>query len=469
MNTAFTKKAAGTRRVLYVVHADYPPNERGLPGGTQRHLQDLAGNLPPELEPVVACRAGDQLDVILHERRGDAWRPGQTLRFSIGPEPAMNQLQAEIPSVDDALACVLDALEIDIVHVQHLKGLSLGIYHQAAERHIACLTTLHDFSFICPDWNMRQAGLGFCNGSPDSGTCDGCLSRLLGMPVAEGTERHWRTQHEEALRLNSHIIAPSEATARVYRNLMPSIASRVSVIEHGIDPSLFAAPDGAPAESSQPKDRFSIAVLGVFALIKGSRLIGDATKLSPEGLRWCIIGQSLNPQQDAYLASGADIVRIEHYRPADLAGLMRELDVDVICLPSQVFESFSYTLSEAMALGLPVVVSDLGALATRVEASGGGWIIPYDIEPQKLVDFFGELARGEHDFAQVAERARTLPQRTVEQMVADYVRLYEEESARASAPARRPYSSALLRQAAGLPPTFLDRVKGKAARMLRHS
>ena len=38
-------------------------------------------------------------------------------------------------------------------------------------------------------------------------------------------------------------------------------------------------------------------------------------------------------------------------------------------------ESYCYTLSESWSFGIPVLVSDLGALKERVLKNGGGWLI----------------------------------------------------------------------------------------------
>ena len=38
-------------------------------------------------------------------------------------------------------------------------------------------------------------------------------------------------------------------------------------------------------------------------------------------------------------------------------------------------ETFSHTLTEAWAAGIPVLASGLGALGERVRAHGGGWVL----------------------------------------------------------------------------------------------
>lgn len=47
---------------------------------------------------------------------------------------------------------------------------------------------------------------------------------------------------------------------------------------------------------------------------------------------------------------------------------------DVLCVPSQVPETFSLVLHEAFAAGLPAIVSDLGHIAEVVRANGCGLV-----------------------------------------------------------------------------------------------
>jgi len=48
---------------------------------------------------------------------------------------------------------------------------------------------------------------------------------------------------------------------------------------------------------------------------------------------------------------------------------------DLICLPSLVPETFSLALHEASALGIPALVSDLGAPSAHVALHGGGLVL----------------------------------------------------------------------------------------------
>ena len=67
-----------------------------------------------------------------------------------------------------------------------------------------------------------------------------------------------------------------------------------------------------------------------------------------------------------------------HLEAEKVFNLVRQLDL--LCLPSQVPETFSLALHEAAALGVPALVSDLGAPNEQVSKNGGGkTVVAHDV------------------------------------------------------------------------------------------
>ena len=66
------------------------------------------------------------------------------------------------------------------------------------------------------------------------------------------------------------------------------------------------------------------------------------------------------------------------YKVEDLAGLLEEAGIHVVLFPSICPETFSFTLSEVFAIGLPVVGFDLGAQGRRIREYDKGLVIPRD-------------------------------------------------------------------------------------------
>jgi hypothetical protein len=116
------------------------------------------------------------------------------------------------------------------------------------------------------------------------------------------------------------------------------------------------------------------------------------------------------------------------YDSRGLAALLEHYKVRLVAYPSAGPETFSFTLSEAWAAGLPAVVPPIGALAERVRATGGGWILDqgeWASEARmldRIVSILDDEHRGEYDAA--AARARTAPQSSLDAMVSDTLAVY---------------------------------------------
>jgi glycosyltransferase involved in cell wall biosynthesis len=65
-----------------------------------------------------------------------------------------------------------------------------------------------------------------------------------------------------------------------------------------------------------------------------------------------------------------------HRHRHDLPNLLAQ--VDVLIMPSQAQESFGYTVVEAMACSLPVVVSDIGGLPEVASDGLSGYVVRHD-------------------------------------------------------------------------------------------
>ena len=61
--------------------------------------------------------------------------------------------------------------------------------------------------------------------------------------------------------------------------------------------------------------------------------------------------------------------------PRELPDLLAHYRARLVAFPSACPETFCFTLSEAWAAGMPVVVPPIGALAERVAGTGAGWVL----------------------------------------------------------------------------------------------
>ena len=91
------------------------------------------------------------------------------------------------------------------------------------------------------------------------------------------------------------------------------------------------------------------------------------------------------------------------YRDADVGALLGAYRAEIVLFPNRLPESFSYTLSEVWAAGMPVIVPDHGALGERVARHGGGWRLPAGFDASVAAALIRRLftAEGESERARV--------------------------------------------------------------------
>jgi glycosyltransferase involved in cell wall biosynthesis len=98
-------------------------------------------------------------------------------------------------------------------------------------------------------------------------------------------------------------------------------------------------------------------------------------------------------------------------------------EIDIGILPAQARETFSYTLSEFFAAGIPVIGSDYGALSDRIEQGVNGLkVAPTDI--QAWIDAIS-LTASDPALRERLKRGVRLPD-SLDRMAVQYAELYRE-------------------------------------------
>ncbi|MCU0280358.1 MAG: glycosyltransferase [Acidimicrobiia bacterium] len=393
-------KSPARRRVLYLVHHRL---WAGVIGGTELHLSDLIAALGDDVDPLVLSFDDSGRGTV-------QWRPdGETLlAFPLdtgsSPDPGA--------WVDRLLGT-----GVDLVHLQHTMRAPLpvvgALLEAASRRRLPIAWTLHDYFTLCPGAQLLDAASGApCTSLGDGPACPGCedqARRLAGCLVAE-----WRDTHRSLLSRADLLISPSAAAREVLLASFPELRPRLVVRPHGVaDPGLLPPP-------SEPS-RGKIAVLGYGGRHKGDRLLEEVIDaLADLEATWHLFGRERFGQHPR-----PGVILHGTYRREDLPGLLAEAAVDLVLLLSPWAETYSYTLSEAWRLGLPVVGSSLGAIGERISCLGGGVTVdPWDPAAvastlRRLLDDPAALAALRRQAAAIGP---TLP--TVEEMAGSYREAY---------------------------------------------
>ena len=313
-------------------------------GGVRRHTKDLANLVSGECEVLHLEPAGGPL-VRLH------W-PKEGEEFS-----AWFELPADLPS----LARTLTALGVARLHFHHIHAQPQAILDLPAAAGLPYDCTLHDYFAVCPQYHLVDAEGHYC-GEPDATGCAACLADrpgLWGLDIGE-----WRRRFAALLAGADRVIAPSVDVAERMRRYAPGLA--IDVWSH------------PEAEITFPARATRVAVLGTLSPEKGLRVVAacaaDAQARSLP-LAFRLIGSTTAPITQAPMVP---LTLYGQYDDADLARLLADERPDVIWFPAQVPESYSYTLSVALASGLPIVASALGALSERLAGRPTAITLPWN-------------------------------------------------------------------------------------------
>jgi glycosyltransferase involved in cell wall biosynthesis len=352
-------------RVLLVVHG-YPPEASG---GTEVYTRELARALR---------RAGDEVAVLA--RVADPSRPDRVLRREEREGLALFAINNTFRSCrsfeetwrDDAIrslaAATLEEWRPDVVHVQHLTGLSADLAGETRERGIPSVVTLNDYWLICQRGQLLDLDLQRCDGPHPRG-CARCLH--TSRRQAERRTRGVAAIFESA----THFLAPSKTLRERFlaHGLDPG---RVTLHEQGIDPARYGVAEGRPGS------RLRVGFVGSLMVSKAPHLLLEAFGRLPEDEARLDVfgGHAAYHGDDRYRGRLEPLLRgpgvrwhgaLEHAAiPSALASL------DVLVVPSVWLENAPFVIKEAFAAGLPVVASDLGGMAELVTHERDGLLFP---------------------------------------------------------------------------------------------
>jgi glycosyltransferase involved in cell wall biosynthesis len=335
-------RASRRPRVLFVAH--------GAGGGVGRHVAELERaiaddaeviHLQPYLNDYVVLRwtrAGDELALWL--RKDEDW---------------------------ERLVAILAALGIDRVHFHHVHGLPRAVLDLPPRLGCPHDITLHDYYPACPAYHLTDGRGRFCGGTP---ACRRCLDgRPAQWPVSID---EWRAAFGTLLERAARVIAPSEDATRRIGAFFPQ--APVVTWPH--------PEDDAPA----PAAPWRVLVPGAISPAKGlaalEACVDDAAARALP-LHFRVLGFTAQAIP-AWPERPYSLTR--EYRDGDLAALVALERGDAFFFPAQVPETFSYTLSVALATALPIVATDLGAFAGRLAGRANARIVRWDASAAEMND-----------------------------------------------------------------------------------
>ncbi len=244
-------------------------------------------------------------------------------------------------------------------------------------------------------WDRGRAGLLWCHGLVPALATAGHGRRIVHLHQQPQSRAQW-VALTVARRGAIRILTPSHTMSGDIRGAagMPNWTD---------DASTAPRPEGS--------DTLRIGFLGRLSTDKGLDVLAHAVHLASRRFarpvrlliagdtRWVRDDQRVRAA-DAVAALGDSVVRLGHVPPAELFAR-----VDVLAFPSRWNEPFGLVVAEAMAAGVPFVVSDAGALP-EVAGPAHPWVTPVG-DVVALADMIERIARSDAaDIANVTRAAR---------------------------------------------------------------
>jgi len=295
-------------------------------------------------------------------------RPGEVLFYATMPD-WFRFSQPDKAAVWRDFREMLSVYRPDIVHFHHYFQLGLELIREVRnfDPSIKVILTLHEYMAICNnEGQMVKPDTGALCFESSPSECARCFSNRNAQDFF--LREQFIKSHFEVV---DRFIAPSEFLKQRYVDWGID-AGRIEVVEN-----LLSGKSETRVESATQSDKLRLAYFGQINRFKGLDLLIKAVCQLPRNvqrrIRLDINGSGLKNQpqklQDIVsdgLEELGDTVRLRgKYTSRELGRLLAETDWMIV--PSQWWENSPVVIMEAKRHGVPVICSDIGGMAEKIE------------------------------------------------------------------------------------------------------
>jgi len=344
-------------KVLHVSH--------GLGGGVEQHIKELADYFDQRAAHLV-----------LEPQDGST-----IVKLSLRVNTLTDQLEFDMPADYSRLCRLLAQIGISAVHYHHTYNLHPNLLNLSRDLNATTLLTAHDFFWLNSNPTLTDA-----NGRFPGKYVDDLQNPLFPRPNGV-TPEQWRDQLRHLIEAADCVIFPSNATRMLFGDLY---RFKKDVVTPHVEPYL-----NVEKLPRQPviKQHYVIGVLGAVGREKGADLLEKlAVMADSHGARFSfkLIGYAYRELRQVEVTGP--------YKVENLTALIEQCEVDIIMFPAQWPETYSYTLSHALASGLPIIAPNLGAFPERLSGRASTYLFDH-LEPVSSIyssigKFIGALEIG---------------------------------------------------------------------------
>jgi len=338
---------------------------------------------------------------ILYSGLGGHGSVAFSLAYAAGKHWRSSMIFAGIEPLLPEYARLCDERGICRADVQMHEGRTWAAWpwvHAALKRAAPQVIVLHSVKLILPCWLYAHR-----HGIP--------LIAVEHQPNGLKSISEWWVSRLLMRLADKIVVLTPDYRAALERHLGPVYRpEKVLVIPNGIDTTAFSPDVGSPMHG-QP---FRIGMAARFTSMKRQDLLIDALALLLKGdepQKWHLSlagdGESLERMREAAKEAGIpDRVEFPGYLGEEaLRDWFTRLDVYA---HASAGETLSTSLLQAMAMGLPIVGSNVAGIKDLLAEGSGYGRLAVTQTPQAFADALRELSANPADSAAMAERARSL-------------------------------------------------------------
>lgn len=363
-------------------------------------------------------------------------------------------------AIDKIFSHFLEMVKPDIIHIQHLLFLSLGIVREAKKRGIPVVFTSNDYWLFCHKGQLIRSSDILCE-KPEPDNCLGCLEAQLALnPMAATSYRFLRKRGPlfflrlcKAGYLNARKVLPwrlrkaEEELQKREKNVLGTIDN----IDCFIAPSQFMK--RKLIAYGVPEEKIVFCQYG----IETQRFVA-VKKADPPTLKFCFIGtllpakgidllirafKDLGQKNTALYIYGKNVgyagyegffAKLKNTAAEDKRiHFMGEIEnnkiasvyagIDVLIVPSIWYENAPLVIMEALASHIPVLASRIGGIPELIKEGSNGLLF----DPRNRDDLRRKLELFFEDPGVLSRlRQGTKALRGIEENAQDMENIYEE-------------------------------------------
>jgi len=346
--------------------------------------------------------------------------------------------------IENLFKTLINDIHPDIIHFEHLIGLSTTLIEIAKEFNIPTVLTLHDYWFMCLNIQLLRHDYTICKG-PEPNKCSDCWIKKQSKAISEALNHYGipkpltkkplqfilkafnspekfkeRGDYMKSLLLKvDRIIAPSKFLKRLFVEYgVPE--NKIVYSENGYNLDAFKG----FKKNKKDASKIIFGFAGNIIPIKGVHLLIDAFLNIPEDKAELRVYGNYNPKSKYVKEILAKTKRKKnvkfmgrYYDPKEPFS-----EIDVLIVPSIVYETGGpLVIREALATKTPVIASKIGSIPELIIDGINGLLV----EPNNPKDLYEKIMLIiEHPELIEKLKANIKPPRSMKEQAKEIERIY---------------------------------------------